>query len=79
MPVSDHLVQQVVLMMIPIGRIVSSTRGLAIDGDCDGSDVWPHSGAIPCHHRTTPIVVVGRQVTADPVISSQVSHPTDSP
>ena len=49
MPVSDHLVQQVVLMMIPIGRIVSSTRGLAIDGDCDGSDVWRDPLSPPDH------------------------------
>ena len=46
-------------MMMPIvADSISSTRGLAIDGDCgdgcsDGSDVWPHSGAISCHHRTT--------------------------
>ena len=51
----------------------------------------PNSGAISCHHWTTPEVlllcftllcsaVVDRcQVTADPVISSQVSHSNDSP
>ena len=44
-------------------RIAASTRGLAIDADCedgcsDGSDVWTDSSAISCHHGTTPLVLL---------------------